>query len=433
MSNPPLNTTRQQLAQMAPNPRLLKALEDMLVQVNNVIPSSTDTVAFDASLGVSQSTQALSAIERIASALEMLATAPPIRHQQIPDDLVPIKQEIPAPQDNLSPPQQENSSPSVDKIDFATLAPKPAFVPGRLFYDKESRALAYYSETPGVTFDICKESIITVINASGSSLVPGELVYINGASGDWPTVNRAKADAELTSQTTIGMVTSPMTIGQIGEVCTSGIVHDLDTSAYAPGTTLYLSATVAGGLTSVAPLQPNYVVEVANVVKQNATVGNVYVRVDKKPWFPSIEIRDTAASVVLPTAPTVFKPPTIVRQDGFIYDSGTGILTFTRSASYSAVLLFNAQPSAANKNIYFYSEEDNGVGFVINRYSARALNLPNSTETQVIIATARYFAVGDKIRFNIWGDATVTLKTTDLPGTTPGTVTLPAFRFVIAG
>ena len=423
MSNAPFNLTRNQLAAMAPNARALRALEDMLRQVNDGLPSDIDSIAADASLGVSQSSIALSAIERIAHALEMLALAPSAATEPRGSDDLAM----------LAPPSPQDAAPALDMVQFYTEGAKPAYKPGRLFYDAESRALAYYSETAGVTLDIGKEMIVTVVNATGSPLTDGELVYISGESGGWPTVTRAQADTAAASQSIIGMVTAPISVGGIGDVCVSGIVHDLDTSAYSPGAELYLSATTPGGFTSIPPLQPNYVVEVATVVTQSATAGKVYIHIDKKAWFPSIEIRDTTASVALPTTPTVFLAPTVAHQNGFTYDSATGILTVTQSASYAISITFNAEPSASNKNIYFYAEEDSGSGWTPARYSARTLHLPNATETQVLISAARYYAVGTKIRFYIWGDSTVTLRTTDLPGTTPGTVTLPAYRFLMAG
>lgn len=434
MSKLPLDLTRNQLAAMAPNARALRTLEDLLRQVNTGLPSEIDGIAAEASLAASQSTAALSAIERIAHALEVLALAPAAVNQQEADDVQPPPE--PRGSDDLAilaPPSSQDAAPALDMAQFYTEGPKPAYQPGRLFYDRENRALAYYSETAGVTLDIGKESVVTVVNSTGAPLVDGELVYINGESGGWPTVARAQADTAAASQSIIGMVTAPIAVGGIGDVCVSGIVHDLDTSAYAPGTELYLSAATPGGFTDTPPLQPNYVVEVATVVTQSTTAGDVYVHIDKKAWFPSIEIRDTSASVVLPTVPTVFLAPTIAHQNGFTYDNTTGVLTVTQSASYAISITFNAEPSASNKNLYFYAEEDTGAGWTTVRYSARALNLPNQQQTQVLISSARYYAVGNKIRFYIWGDSTVTLRTTDLPGTTPGTVTLPAYRFLMAG
>jgi len=168
------------------------------------------------------------------------------------------------------------------------------------------------------------------------------------------------------------------------------------------------------------------------VVFSSATNGRVYVRVDKKDWFPSIELLNTNAAVVLPTTPTVFKATTIANNDGFTYNLATGVMTTLVSSSYSLAIKFNAEPSASNKNIYFYAEVDEGAGWVIDRYSATQLRLVNATETEVVIGVSHYYPTGTKVRYYIWGDSTITLRTTNLPGTTAGTVTVPAFKLQMA-
>lgn len=323
---------------------------------------------------------------------------------------------------------------NLKRADFDTILSAPPQREGRVFYDKSTYSLAYYNENPDVTVNIGREQLVRVYNNTGSALLNGKMVYINGASNNWPTITLAKADTKIDSQSTLGMVTADLPNGQYGYVCTSGIVNGLNTSSYAPGTELYLSATSAGDWTSIAPLQPNYVVGIATVVTQDASIGRVLVHVDKRDWFPNVEIRDTSASITLPTTPTVFKPATVASNNGFSYDSSTGVLTVNESGSYSVMIQFNAQPSASNKNIYFYAEDstDGGSTWTITRYSGRQLELINAVETQVQINAARYYATGTKLRFYIWGDSTVTLKTTDLPGTTAGTVTKPAYRFLMA-
>jgi hypothetical protein len=138
--------------------------------------------------------------------------------------------------------------------------------------------------------------------------------------------------------------------------------------------------------------------------------------------------------VTLPTTPTVYVADTVLVAEGFTYNTVTGILTFQNSGSYGLSLQLNAEPSASNKNIYFYAETsiDGGATWVITKYSARQLRLDNAIETQLNIISNRYYATGTMLRFYVWGDATITLKTTDLPGTTPGTVVKPAFRILVA-
>lgn len=319
-----------------------------------------------------------------------------------------------------------------DRIDFNTTLPNPQHVEGLLFYDKNDHSLAYYNEDTEVTVNIGREQLVRVFNNTGSTVVDGTIVYIVGATAGWPTIQLATASTEVGSQGTLGLVTSHIENNNYGYVCVSGMVNGLNTSAYSPGTLLYLSSGLNGTWTNVEPLQPNYVVEVGVVVLSSATEGRIFVHVDKKAWFPSIEILDTSTSVVLPTTPTVFKPLTVAYNDGFTYNSSTGELTLLNTGSYSISISFNALPSASNKNIYFYAEVNTGSGWSPIRYSAKELELINQQETQVNVNLAEYFPKNTKLRFNIWGDATITLKTTDLPGTTAGTVTLPAYRFQMA-
>ena len=318
-----------------------------------------------------------------------------------------------------------------DRIDFNTTLPNPQHQEGVLFYDYTDHSLAYYNEAEQVTVNIGREMLVRVYNNSGALLVDGDAVYISGTDTNFPGVVKASAGTEITSKSILGLVTAPIPANGYGYVCVSGLVNDLNTSAYPTGTILYLSPTT-GQLTNIAPLQPNYVVEMCTVIFRDAVKGRVYVNVDKKDWFPSIELLNIDASVTLPTTPTVFKATTIDYNDGFTYDTATGVMTTLVTSSYALAIKFNAQPSASNKNIYFYAEEDEGAGWVINRYSARKLELINQTETEVVINVAHYYPVGTKIRYYIWGDSTITLKTTDLAGTTPGTVTVPAFKLQMA-
>ena len=318
-----------------------------------------------------------------------------------------------------------------DRIDFNTTLPNPQHQEGLLFYDNFDHSLAYYNEEEQVTVNIGREMLVRVYNNSGALLIDGDVVYISGTDTNFPGVVKADASTQATSEAILGIVTAPMEADSYGYVCVSGLVSGLNTSAYSTGTILYLSET-PGLLTDIAPIQPAYVVEMCTVVLSSATDGRVYVRVDKKDWFPSIELLNTNAAVVLPTTPTVFKATTIANNDGFTYDLATGVMTTLVSSSYSLAIKFNAEPSASNKNIYFYAEEDKGAGWVIDRYSAMQLKLVNATETEVVIGLSHYYPTGTKIRYYIWGDSTITLRTTDLPGTVAGTVTVPAYKLQMA-
>lgn len=142
---------------------------------------------------------------------------------------------------------------------------------------------------------------------------------------------------------------------------------------------------------------------------------------------------NTTASITLPTTPTVIVLPTTNAIANITYSNTTGILTIPSSDTYHLSLWFNCLPSAANKNIYFYAEANAGAGWVIERFSARSKTLSRETvEEQLVISMDGYFPAGLQLRFYVWGEATVYLKTVDLPGTPAGTATVAAARMMWA-
>lgn len=142
-----------------------------------------------------------------------------------------------------------------------------------------------------------------------------------------------------------------------------------------------------------------------------------------------IDVQTTTSGIVLPTTPTVIKPATTVGSNGITYDSSTGIYTFTYGGTYSLTITLNAIASAANTTIYFYAEENTGSGWVIKRYSALSRLLATTTEEQSLFSASVHFDVGAQTRHIIWASSnTITLNSTDVAGTTAGTVTIPALR-----
>lgn len=327
-----------------------------------------------------------------------------------------------------------NSTGKESTLAFSTDATAPPHEEGVVFYDEVDHSLCYYNDATGVTVNLGREMLVRVRNNTGADLVDGQIVYISGADASWPIVSLAKADTAAASQTTLGMVTSYIVAGGYGYVCVNGVVHDLDTHLYAAGSQLYLSDTTAGAFTDVAPLQPYYEVAIGTVLTSDATAGKVFVHISKKPWHPSLELVDAEATHTLPTTATIFAPAamTVIYNDGFTYDTANGVITINTSGSYSFSITFNAVPPSSNKQIFFYAEaKPRGGSWAPVTYSGKQLELPNATETQVMVTASKYFPVGSQLRFYIWGSAAgVLLQTTYLDGLT--TVYKPAFRMQMA-
>ena len=104
MSNLPFNLTRNQLASFLPNHRTVIAFEQMLMQLNDNIPSDLETVAIEAASASSNAQAALDTLGRIADALELLATKPEAEPRLGEDDVKRMVQEALAVSIDISPP-----------------------------------------------------------------------------------------------------------------------------------------------------------------------------------------------------------------------------------------------------------------------------------------------------------------------------------------
>ena len=133
---------------------------------------------------------------------------------------------------------------------------------------------------PLATLATSTENVIaTVRNNNGFTLTAGQIVYINGALGNRPTVALAQANLESTSSGTYGMVSAPIPNNSDGTIVIAGFVANLDTSGYTDGDQVYLSPTVAGGWTTVKPTAPDNLVYIGVIARNHPTHGVIQLRI----------------------------------------------------------------------------------------------------------------------------------------------------------
>jgi hypothetical protein len=120
---------------------------------------------------------------------------------------------------------------------------------------------------------------IIVRNSTGATLTKGQIVYLSGATGNRPNAVLAKADAESTSSKTIGWITANISNNSDGYVGVSGSAHDLDTSSFTAGDALWLSPSVAGGITSTIPVQPNHAVFIGYCARSHPNQGRIVFKI----------------------------------------------------------------------------------------------------------------------------------------------------------
>jgi hypothetical protein len=132
----------------------------------------------------------------------------------------------------------------------------------------------YDTDNDGVV-DKAETVQIIVRNSTGVTLTKGQIVYLSGATGNRPNAVLAQANSEATSSKTIGWVFANINNNSDGFIGVSGSAHDLDTSAFTAGGALWLSPTVAGGITATMPTQPDHAVFIGYCARSHPTQGRI--------------------------------------------------------------------------------------------------------------------------------------------------------------
>ena len=166
---------------------------------------------------------------------------------------------------------------NTDHVDFNTAGGTDAVA--RLIWNDTDGTLNLGLKGGNVVLQVGQEEVLRALNATGSTMTSGQVVYITGASGQRPTVALAQGNAEATSTKVIGIVTETIANNAQGFVTTAGLVRGVNTSAFAEGAVLWLSASTPGAITSTRPTAPNHAVLVGYCVRSHATEGIIYVMV----------------------------------------------------------------------------------------------------------------------------------------------------------
>ena len=216
----------------------------------------------------------------------------------------------------LSGPTIDGANPYVNFTPTAA----PTYSEGRVFYDSTDNTLCYYNDNSQMKVNVGQEQIVRVRNQTGVTIPDNTVVYVNGATGNTPTIALAIATSFSTADI-IGVTTTSITNNGFGYVTISGLVNGLNTSAFTEGQAVFLSPTVAGGYTATEPVAPNYSVQVGVILRANPSNGTLLV---------SIQMISTEVSHIVGTVLTT--------------QGGTGLTSYT-----AGDLTFYASGTALSK------------------------------------------------------------------------------------
>jgi hypothetical protein len=177
---------------------------------------------------------------------------------------------------------------NTDYIDLNTATVTGGTV-GRIWWNDADGTVNIGMKGGAVTLQVGQENLVRVVNKSGANLLESDYraVRIIDAQGQRLAVDLATADNDLNSASTIGLVTENIPLNEEGFITTSGLVNGINTTVTGPylenwsdGDVLYLSPTIAGGITNVKPIAPEHTVILGYVVYSHQNNGKIYVKVD---------------------------------------------------------------------------------------------------------------------------------------------------------
>lgn len=276
MSNSPRGLTRNQLAEFLPNARAIRAFEQLLKQVGDLLPSDIIAInraileayleasvgsskaqsaldqllsfekdaAINASSADAKAVSALDAINRISRVLELLAYAPV---------------------------QRNDNSVSTDYVDFRDNGWVPSYKLGRVWFGPTG-TLEVAMGNGNITQQVGEEFFRYGKASSAISDTNLQLVYKTGVVGASGVITFAPAVAGITDPDQIlGIATETIPLNGFGRITTMGVVHGTNTTGSVYGETwadnddIWYNP-VTGGLTKVKPSAPNVKVQIGTVI-----------------------------------------------------------------------------------------------------------------------------------------------------------------------
>jgi len=171
-----------------------------------------------------------------------------------------------------------------DYIDFNTNY-TPTQQVGRIHWDVDYGTLDVDLEGNNVNLKIGLDNLYYIKNQSGSTINKGRVVRAAGTLGNSGRIlgEYMIADGSIPYYYTLGIAGENILDGEDGYVYEFGLIKGINTTGslygetWSDGTILYVHPTIAGGLTSIEPTEPNLKIQMCIVIKSDSN-GSIFVR-----------------------------------------------------------------------------------------------------------------------------------------------------------
>lgn len=368
MSDESRRLTRKQLAEFTSDPRTIRALEQMSFLVSDQFPVDITTLyrlseeaSIDAGLADGKAVAAQDALERIASSLEILAS---------------------------DPGQNQPNMQKLDYIDFNGAPPHADQFRRLAWNDAEDTLNLHHSG--GVTQQVGQELYGYFINNIGSSVSNGEVIGFDAVAN---TFTKYIADGTYASELVIGIATQDIDDGDMGRATIWGRVRGIDTTGtpfgetWSAGDLLYVSPTVAGGMTNIKPTAPNLCIPIALVRVVDSVEGQIAARpiIEQQLYYGNFVKTTDQSPAVINTAYAITWDSALIA-DGISIGTPASRLVVDHAGLYTFNVSFQLTSSSASvKNVWLWFRK-NGVdeantSMITSLDSATAIRTPSRALT----------------------------------------------------
>jgi hypothetical protein len=164
-------------------------------------------------------------------------------------------------------------------IDFSDVASVAETTRGRLQWDNVYKCLVYGLQGGIGSHQIGQEFNAFARNNSGVDMSLGQVVTINGTTGEMITIGLAKSNGTEAEARVLGLSggVSGIPKNTEGYVLCKGILNAINTNSWNQGDSLWLDTTY-GAITNVKPTLPTRQIFIGTVIKK-AGAGKIYVDV----------------------------------------------------------------------------------------------------------------------------------------------------------
>lgn len=185
---------------------------------------------------------------------------------------------------------------NVNELRFNTAYTGGTTIEGVMYWDEPNGTVSLGLHNNEVSLQIGQETHYYIKNQSGATIENGRVVRAAGTLGASGRIlgEYMIADGSIEGKYTLGVATEDILDGNDGYVTEFGLVRGINTTGSLYGETwndgdiLYVSPTIAGGLTNVRPQSPNLNIEMAIVIYANAS-GSIFVRPHRYPRLSDLQ------------------------------------------------------------------------------------------------------------------------------------------------